>query len=196
MPAFLRWPGKIPSGSVKNGIVTHQDMLPTLLAAAGVPDIKEKLLDGHKAGDRTYNVHIDGFNMIPYLSGEVDESPRNSFFYVSDDGDILAIRMGDWKDVLMEQRAKQLLCWLEPFVALRAPKIFHLRRDPFELADENSNTYWDWFISHMYIVYGMQAVVAQQIEAFKKYPPRQKPASFNLDAVLKQIEEVGGSRNH
>ncbi len=196
VPAFLRWPGKIPAGSVKNGIVTHQDMLPTLLAAAGVPDIKEKLLDGHKAGDRTYNVHIDGFNMIPYLSGEVDESPRNSFFYVSDDGDILAIRMGDWKVVLMEQRAKQLLCWLEPFVALRAPKIFHLRRDPFERADENSNTYWDWFISHMYIVYGMQAIVAQQIEAFKKYPPRQKPASFNLDAVLRQIEEVGGSRNH
>ncbi len=196
VPAFLRWPGKIPAGSVLNGIVTHQDMLPTLLAAAGEPNIKEKLLEGHKAGDKTFNVHIDGHNMIPYLTGEVKESPREFFFYISDDGDVLAIRMGDWKVVLMEQRAKRLLCWLEPFVALRAPKIFHLRRDPFELADENSNTYWDWFISHMYIVYGMQSVVAQQIEAFKKYPPRQKPASFNLDAVLKQIEEVGGSRNH
>jgi arylsulfatase len=195
VPAFLRWPDKIPAGSVKNGIVTHQDMLPTLLAAAGVPDVKERLLEGHQVGDMTYKVHIDGYDMLPYLKEEVDESPRKSFFYISDDGDILAIRMGDWKVVLMEQRAKQLLCWFEPFVALRAPKIFNLRRDPFERADENSNTYWDWVISHVYIIYGMQAIVAQQIDAFKKYPPRQKPASFNLDAVLTQIEDMGGSRN-
>ena len=108
----------------------------------------------------TYKVHIDGYNMLPYLSGEAKESPRENFFYISDDGDILAIRMGDWKVVLMEQRAKTLQCWFEPFVPLRAPKIFHLRRDPFERADENSNTYWDWIISHAYIIYMMQGVVA------------------------------------
>lgn len=196
VPAFLRWPGKIPAGSVVNGIVSHQDILPTLLAAAGEPAVKEKLLQGHTIGDRTYKVHLDGFNMLPYLSGEVKESPRQFFFYISDDGDILAIRVGDWKTVLMEQRAKTLQCWFEPFVKLRAPKMFNLRRDPFERADENSNTYWDWVISHAYLVYGMQAVVAQQIEAFKQFPPRQKPASFNLDAVMRQLEESGSSRNH
>jgi arylsulfatase len=134
--------------------------------------------------------------MLPYLTGEVKESPRDSFFYIGDDGDILAIRMGDWKVVLMEQRAKTLQCWFEPFVKLRAPKIFHLRRDPFERADENSNTYWDWIISHAYIIYGMQAVVAGQLENFKKFPPRQKPASFNLDAVLRTLEDAGGGANH
>ena len=185
VPCFVRWPGQIKAGTVLNGIVSHQDWLPTFLAAAGEPDIKEKLLKGHKVGEKTYKVHIDGFNMLPYLTGEVKESPRKFFFYISDDGDILAIRMQDWKVVLMEQRAKTLQCWFEPFVKLRAPKMFNLRRDPFERADENSNTYWDWVISHAYIIYGMQALVAQQIENFKKFPPRQKPASFNLDAVMR-----------
>ena len=196
VPAFVRWPGKIEAGSVRNGIVTHQDWLSTLLAAAGEPDIKEKLLTGHQAGDKTFKVHIDGFNMLPYLMGRVEESPRKSFFYISDDGDILAIRHKDWKVVLMEQRAKTLLCWFEPFVPLRGPKIFNLRRDPFERADLNSNTYWDWLISHAYLIYGMQALVAQQIEAFTQFPPRQKPASFNLDAVLRQLEEASSSKSH
>jgi len=196
VPAFLRWPKHIPAGSVRNGIVSHQDMLPTFLAAAGEPDVKEKLLDGHKIGDMTYNVHIDGHNMLPYLTGETDECPRNVFFYISDDGDILAIRMKDWKVVLMEQRAKQLLCWFEPFVKLRGPKIFNLRQDPFERADESSNTYWDWLISHAYIIYGMQAVVAGEIENFQKYPPRQSPASFNLDAVLETLETSVDGANH
>ncbi len=196
VPAFVRWPGKIEAGLVLNGIVTHQDWLATLLAAAGEPDIKEKLLNGHQAGDKTFKVHIDGFNMLPYLMGDVEESPRLSFFYISDDGDILAIRHRDWKAVLMEQREKTLLCWFEPFVPLRGPKIFNLRRDPFERADKNSNTYWDWLISHAYLIYGMQALVAQQIEAFKKFPPRQKPASFNLDAVLRQLEEASSSKSH
>ena len=196
VPAFVRWPEKIPPGSVLNGIVSHQDWLPTLLAAAGEPDINAKLLDGYQAGEKTFKVHIDGVNMLPYLTGEATESPRNFFFYISDDGDILAIRGGDWKMVLMEQRAKQLMCWFEPFVKLRVPKMFNLRRDTFERADENSNTYWDWVISHAYLMYGMQALVAGQIEAFKKFPPRQKPASFNLDAVLRQIQDAGGSANH
>ena len=196
VPAFVRWPGKFKAGTVINGIVSHQDWLPTLLAAAGEPGIKERLLKGHKAGDKTFKVHIDGFNMLPYLAGELKESPRSSFFYISDDGDIMAIRMNDWKVVLMEQRAKTLACWFEPFVSLRAPKIFNLRRDPFERADENSNTYWDFVISHAYLIYGMQALVAQQIEAFKQFPPRQKPASFNLDAVLRQLEEASSSKSH
>jgi arylsulfatase A-like enzyme len=196
VPAFVRWPGKIKAGSVVNGIISHQDWLPTFLAAAGEPDIKEKLLNGHKVGDKTYKVHIDGFDTLPYLTGEAKESQREFFFYISDDGDIMAIRMRDWKVVLMEQRATRLQCWLEPFVRLRAPKIFHLRRDPFERADENSNTYYDWMISHAYIIYAMQALVAQQIENFRKFPPRQKPAAFNLDAVLRTLEDAGGGANH
>jgi arylsulfatase len=190
VPAFARWPGKIPAGSVVNGIVSHQDWLPTLLAAAGEPDIKEKLLDGHNIGDMTYKVHIDGFNMLPCFTGEVVDSPRNSFFYISDDGDILAIRVGDWKSVFMEQRAKTMQCWAEPFIKLRVPKLFNLRRDPFERADENSNTYWDWFLSKAYTAYGAQAMVAQQIDSFVKFPPRQKPASFNLDNVMRDLESM------
>ena len=195
-PAFVRWPGKIKPGTVLNDIVTHQDWLPTILAAAGEPEVKEKLLEGHTVGDKTFNVHIDGFNMLPYFTGETDEGPRSTMFYVSDDGEIMAIRHKDWKVVLLEQRAKTLQCWAEPFVRLRFPKIFNLRRDPFELADQNSNTYWDWVISHAYLVYGMQGLVAEQIESFIKFPPRQKPASFNLDVVMKQLEDSSGGGHH
>ena len=196
VPAFVRWPGKIKPGTVFNDIVSHQDWLPTLLEAAGEPDINAKLHVGHKAGDKTFKVHIDGINMLPYLTGAVNESPRKFIFYMSDDGDVLAIRAGDWKMVLMEQRAKQLMCWFEPFVKLRVPKIFNLRQDPFERADENSNTYFDWVIDHAFLIYGMQALVAGQIEEFKKFPPRQKPASFNLDAVLQNLQDASGSANH
>ena len=196
VPAFVRWPGKIKPGTVLNGIVTHQDWLATFLAAAGEPEIKEKLLKGHKIGNMTYKVHIDGFNMIPYLTGEVKESPRETFFYISDDGEVMAIRHKDWKAVLMEQREKTCLLWAEPFVSLRIPKIFNLRRDPFERADDNSNTYWDWVFDHVFLVYGMQALVAKEIENFVKYPPRQKPASFNLDAVLAQLEKANDGSAH
>jgi arylsulfatase len=196
VPAFVRWSGQFKPGTVLNGIVSHQDWLPTLLAAAGEPGVKEKLLQGHKAGNRTYKVHIDGFDMLPYLTGAVKDSPRQNFFYISDDGDILAIRMQDWKVVLMEQRARTLQCWMEPFVKLRGPKLFNLRRDPFERADENSNTYWDWVISHAYVIYGMQGLVAEMIPTFKAFPPRQKPGSFNLDGVLAQLSESSGGRDH
>ncbi len=196
VPAFIRWPGKFQSGTVLNGIVSHQDWLPTLLAAAGEPDIRAKLLKGHKADNKPFKVHIDGLNMLPYLTGEVAESPRQSFFYISDDGDVLGIRMGDWKMVLAEQRATRLMCWAEPFVKLRMPKMFNLRRDPFERADDNSNTYWDWEISHAYLLYEMQAVVADQIDNFIKYPPRQKPAAFNLDEVLQKIQDASGGGYH
>jgi arylsulfatase A-like enzyme len=195
VPVFVRWPGKIKAGSVFNDVASHQDWLPTLLAAAGDPDIASKLLQGHNVGDKTFKVHIDGYNLLPYMTGAAKEGPRKFFFYISDDGDILSIRMGDWKVVLMEQRAKQLMCWFEPFVKLRAPKMFNLRRDPFERADENSNTYWDWLISHAYILYEMQGLVAQQIPDFVRFPPRQKPAAFNLDEVLRHLQEASSSAN-
>lgn len=196
VPIFVRWPGKIKPGSALTDIASHQDWLPTFLAAAGEPDIAAKLRAGHKVWNKTFKVYIDGLNLLPYLTGAAEESPRKFFFYISDDGDILAIRMGDWKVVLMEQRAKQLQCWFEPFVRLRAPKLFNLRRDPFERADESSNTYWDWMISHAYVIYGMQGLVAQQIEAFQAFPPRQKPAAFNLDEVMRVAQEAGSSANH
>ena len=150
-------------------------MLPTLLAAAGEPDIKEKLLKGHQAGAKTFNVHIDGFNMLPYITGEVKESPRDSFFYVSDDGDIMAVRTGDWKLIFEVQRAFQMNVWAEPMVKLRrSPHIFSLRRDPFERADFNSNTYFDWMVDHVPQLYQCQDLVAAQIENFIKYPPSAK----------------------
>ncbi len=187
VPAFLRWPGKIKPGTVLNGIVSHQDMLPTLLAIAGEPDINKKLLAGHKAGDKTFKVHIDGLNMLDYITGKEKESPRKSFFYMSDDGEVMAVRMGDWKLVLGEQRATQMRVWMEPLDKLRVPLVFSLRRDPFERAQHNSNTYYDWMVNHVFLLYEMQALVAAQIEDFAKYPPRQKPASFNLDAVMRQV---------
>src|SRR5262245_42728866 len=144
VPAFIRWPGKIKAGTVLNGIVSHQDMLPTLLAAAGDPDINEKLLKGHKVGNKTFKVHIDGFNMLPYLTGAVKESPRTSFFYASDDGDIMAVRAGDWKLVFAEQRATSTEVWAEPFTKLRLPHIFSVSSDPFDRARLNSNVYRDW----------------------------------------------------
>jgi arylsulfatase len=187
VPSFIRWPGKIKAGSVLNGIVSHQDMLPTLLAAAGEPDINQKLLNGYKVGDKTFRVHIDGINMLPYFTGEVKESPRNFFFYVSDDGGIMAVRTGDWKLVFEEQRATSTAVWAEPMVKLRLPLIFSLRRDPFERASFNSNRYWDWMVDHTPQIYQCQAIVAAQIENFVKYPPRQKAASFNLDAVMASL---------
>ncbi len=190
VPSFIRWPGKIKPGTVLNGIVSHQDMLPTFLAAAGDPDISKKLLDGYKVGDKTFKVHIDGINMLPYLTGAVKESPRDSFFYVSDDGGVMAVRTGDWKLVFEEQRASSTQVWAEPMVKLRLPHIFSLRRDPFERADFNSNVYFDWMINHTPQLYQCQAIVAAQIQNYVKYPPRQKAASFNLDAVMAQLDRA------
>jgi arylsulfatase A-like enzyme len=196
VPTFVRWPGKFKAGTVLNGIVCHQDWLPTLLAAAGDPDISAKLMKGHKAGSKTFKVCIDGQNMLSYLKGDAKESPRRAFFYINDDGQLVALRFDDWKVVFMEQRAKQMACWSEPFVHLRLPKLFHLRRDPFERADENSNSYWEWFIDRLFMVGAAQAVVAQQIQSFKEFPPRQKPAAFNLDRVLEQLKDASGGGHH
>jgi len=194
VPAFIRWPGKIKAGTVLNGIVCHQDMLPTLLAAAGDPDVNKKLMNGYKVGDKTFKVHIDGINMIPYLTGQTKESPRQNFFYVSDDGDIMALRHGDWKLVFEEQRASSTQVWAEPMVKLRLPLMFSLRRDPFERASFNSNVYWDWVIDHAFLLYGAQAVVAAQIQNYINYPPRQKAASFNLDSVMRQLDAAAAAK--
>jgi arylsulfatase A-like enzyme len=187
VPAFIRWPGKIKAGSVLNGIVCHQDMLPTLVAAAGDPDINQKLLNGFKAGDKTFKVHIDGVNQLPYLTGQVKQSPREAFFYVSDDGGIMAIRAGDYKIVFETQNSVSTNVWADPFTKLRLPHIYNLRRDPFERADFNSNVYWDWYMNHVPYLYLAQEIVASQIQNFVMYPPRQKAASFNLDTVLAQL---------
>jgi arylsulfatase len=190
VPAFFRWPGKVKAGTVLNGILSHIDMFPTLLAAAGDLDVTQRLLKGTKVGDKTFNVHLDGYNVLPYLTGEVKESPRQSLAYFSDDGGLMAVRVGDWKLQFALQRAFQMNVWAEPFVKLRLPHIFSLRRDPFERADYNSNTYWDWMVDHVPQLYLCQAVVAQQISDFAKFPPRQKPASFNLDEILENVSKA------
>jgi arylsulfatase len=189
VPCLVRWPGKIPERRILNGIASHQDWLPTLLSAAGVPDIVDKVRKGHKAGKQSFKVHLDGYDLLPYLCDEADASPRNEFYYVNDDAQLVALRHGDWKIVFMEQRAKTMALWAEPFVPLRVPKIFNLRRDPFERADENANIYWDWLIDRAFLLVPAQALVAKQVESFREFPPRQKPDSFNLDRVLEQLDE-------
>jgi arylsulfatase A-like enzyme len=196
VPCFVRWPGKFEAGKTLTGIMSHQEWLPTLVAAAGEPGIVEKLRDGYDADGKYFKVHVDGYDALPYLLGETDESPRDWFFYTSDDGLITAIRYGDWKAVFHEQRAKGMQLWAEPFVPLRMPKIFNLRRDPFERADENANIYWDWVLDHIFVMYPMQALAAEQIQSFAEFPPRQKPAAFNLDSVLEQMDDAGGGGLH
>jgi arylsulfatase len=189
VPEMVRWPGQIPAGIVSNEMIQHHDWLPTFLAAAGDPGIVEKLKTGHTIGDRTYKVHIDGFNLLPYLTGQVDKSPRNLFVYFSDDGDVLAIRFDNWKAVFMEQRAQGTLqVWAEPFVPLRVPKLFNLRTDPFERADITSNTYYDWMLDQVYLVLAASSVIVQFLDTFKAFPPRQKAASFTIDQAVAKLE--------
>jgi len=188
VPSVVRWPGHIPEGAVLNGIMSHNDWFPTLLAAAGVTDIVDQLKVGADLGDTTYKVHLDGHNQLPYLTGEADKSPRNFFFYVSDDGDLTAVRFDNWKVVFLEQRATGTLrIWAEPFTHLRVPKIFNLRTDPYERADVTSNTYYDWILDHAWVCVPMQAFVFQMIQSFAEFPPSQKPATFGLDEVLAQL---------
>ncbi|WP_026735888.1 arylsulfatase [Fischerella sp. PCC 9605] len=188
VPLLVRWPGKIPAGVVSNEIVQHHDWLPTFLAAAGEPDIVEKCKQGHQAGDKTFKVHIDGFNLLPYLTGQEEKSPREGFIYFSDDGDLVALRAGNWKLVFMEQRCTGTLqIWAEPFTVLRTPKLYNLRTDPFERADFTSNTYWDWYVSKGYRIMGAQAIVGKFLETFKEFPPRQKAASFTIDQALEKM---------
>ena len=192
VPAMVRWPGKIKPGQVSNEIISHHDWLPTLLAIAGDTGVTQKLLNGYQIGDRTYKVHLDGFNLVPYLTGQVPKSPRESFLYVNDDQQLTGLRYDNWKIVFMEQRAQGTLnVWAEPFVTLRVPKIFNLRTDPYERADITSNTYYQFLFDHVYLLVPAQAYVANILATFKDYPQRQKSESFNLDDVLERMQRSG-----
>ena len=195
VPSMVRWPGKIEAGSVTNEIVHHMDWLPTFLAAAGVPDIKEQLLDGGvRAIGRRYKVHLDGYNILPLLTGETDESPRKEIFYFADTGELTALRYGDWKAIFMEQKEHATLrAWIEPWTPLRVPLIFNLRRDPYERAYFTSNTYYDWLIDRIFFLVPAQQYVAEFLATFKEFPPRQKPASFSIDQVMEQMQNAGGT---
>jgi len=188
VPAFIRWPGHFPANVTLNGIVSHEDWLPTFAAVAGAPDIKEKLLQGATVNGRKYKNHIDGYNLLDYLSGNVKESPRNEFIYVGDDGGVMAIRVGDWKAIYLENRAHQLQVWREPLVHLRMPLLFNLRRDPFEKSYENSNTYHDWMIDRAFVLVPLQGIASRFLLSLKDYPPSQSPGDWSLDTLEKQVK--------
>jgi len=195
VPAFVKWPGHIPAGKTLNGIVAHEDWLPTFAAIAGEPNIVEKVKKGVTMGGRTYRNHLDGVNQLDYLTGKVSESPREGFIYVNDAGEIAALRFGDWKAMFLENRAHQLQIWLEPFVELRAPYLINLRRDPFEKAIEGSNTYYDWYIDRAYILIAIQRYAFNFLSTFKDYPPSQTAGDWSLSKVQKQIEEMVSKSN-
>ena len=194
VPAFVRWPGQFPANVTLNGIVSHEDWLPTFAAVAGAPDIKDKLLQGVSLNGRSYKNHIDGYNQLDYLTGKTKESPRREFIYVNDDGQIVAMRYDAWKAVFLENRGRAFEVWREPFTELRVPLLFNLRRDPFEKAQHNSNTYNDWFLDRVFLLAPMQQVAAKFLVSMKEYPPSQTPGSFNLEKVQKQIEASIGGR--
>jgi len=193
IPMIVRWPGKVPAGSVANGIVQHHDWLPTFLDMAGALDVVDKLKKGYKAIGRTYKNHIDGYSLLPYITGKTKESPRKLFFYISDDGDILALRYDNWKVVFLEQRCQGTLqVWAEPFTRLRLPKLYNLRTDPYEYADRTSNTYYDWLIYNDYIIFAANMVTAKFVETFKEFPIIQKPNTFTIDDALSTMSQASG----
>ena len=195
VPFLIRWPGKIEADSVYNDITSHTDWVPTLMAAVGDPDITQKLLKGHTIGEHTYKVHLDGFNLLPMLTGEGGDWPRKEFFYWNDDGQLTAMRINRWKLVFMEQQARQFRVWMEPFVKLRIPLVFDLRMEPFERAQHDSNTYYEWMEGMIqFIGVPAQASAGKMISSFVAYPPRQKPASFNLDDVMSDLTQKGGKK--
>ena len=195
VPAMVRWPGKIKAGAVSNAIMHHMDWLPTFVAAAGDAAVKKKLLKGHKAGGKKYKVHLDGYNFLPHLTGKEKQGPRDEIFYFTDDGDLSALRYRDWKIIFLEQRVEATFqAWAEPFVRLRVPLIFNLRRDPYERAQLTSNTYYDWLIDRVYLLVPAQAYVGKFLGTFREYPPRQKAASFSLDKVMETLQSAGGSK--
>jgi arylsulfatase len=194
VPAFVRWPGQFPAGVTLNGIAGHEDWLPTLAAAAGDPDIKDKLAKGVELNGRRYRNYVDGTNMLEYFRGKAKESPRKEFMYVNDDGQVVAMRYEDWKAVFLEQRAHAFEVWREPFVELRVPLLFHLRRDPFEKAQHDSNTYNDWFLDRAFVCVPLQGMAARFLGTLNDYPPSQTPGSFNLARIEAQIRNASGGR--
>ncbi len=196
IPQVIRWPGRIAAGVVSNEIISHLDWLPTLLSAAGDPDAKQGLLEGHEAEGKSFRVHLDGYDFLPYLTGQAEHGPRVEFFYFSDDGDLVALRYDNWKLVFMEQRMPGTVgVWLEPLVVLRAPKLFNLRTDPFERADTTSNTYWDWYMDRIFLVVPAQTIVGDFLRTFLEFPPRQKAGSFSIDQVQAKIEAAFSGRD-
>ena len=193
VPLALKWPGVIEAGQVSNEIISHMDWIPTFLAAAGDPNVKEELLTGKAVGDKTFKVHLDGYNFLPYFKGEVDEGPRREFFYFSDTGDLLNLRYNNWKVVFAEQRAEGFDVWQEPFTFLRLPKLFNLRTDPFEQADHISIGYDRWRIERVFALVPAQAFVGAFLGTFRDYPPRQKPGSFSIDQVIDSLQ-TGSAR--
>jgi arylsulfatase len=190
VPCAIRWPGMIEPGTVSNEIFSHTDMLPTLAAAAGDPDIVEKLKKGHRMGRKTFKVHIDGYNLLPFLKGEVKQNPRKGFLYWSDDGDLMALRVGHAKATFMEQRARGLDVWREPLVPLRIPLLYSLRADPFERGDEDGTVFYQkWMADRAFLLVPAQAMVGEFLKTFKEFPPRQKPASFSIDQALEKARE-------
>ena len=190
VPTIIRWPGHIKAGSVSNEIVSAQDWVPTLMAAVGDPDIKGKLKKGHKAGNKTFKVHLDGYNQLPYLTGKEEKGSRKEFFYFSDDAELMGLRYNDWKAVFMEQRAHRFDVWRDPFVVLRSPKIFNLRRDPFERADTDSNMYNRWWCEHAFMGVPAQVISLHFANSFRKFPPRQGAAKFNVEATMDILKEL------
>ncbi|HJQ97705.1 MAG TPA: arylsulfatase [Candidatus Polarisedimenticolaceae bacterium] len=190
VPAMVRWPGKIKPGTVSNEIVSGHDWFPTLVAAAGNPNIIDELKKGASISGTNFKVHLDGYNQLPYLTGQVEKSPRHAFIYFNDDGDCVAVRYENWKAVFMEQRAEGTLrVWAEPFTPLRFVKMFDLRADPYERADITSNTYYDWVISHAYVAYGVVAGVSEFLESFKEFPPSQRAATFSIDQAMEKLKQ-------
>jgi len=187
VPAAIRWPGLIKPGTVLNGIVAQEDMLPTLMAAAGEPNIKEKLAKGLKVGNETFKIHLDGYNQMDYFAGKGPD-PRHEFFYFNDDGSLVALRYDRWKLVFAEQRAHGFDVWEEPFVTLRLPKLFNLRSDPFEAADHESMDYERWRVEHLFLLVPAQQYVGEFLATFKDFPPRQKAGSFGIDQVLERLQ--------
>ena len=190
VPCFVRWPGRFQKGVTLNGIVSHEDWLPTFAAAAGDPTVQERLLKGAVLNGRSYKNHLDGCNLLDYLGGKTDQSPRDRFIYVNDAGEVIAIRVLDWKAVYHENRAHQLDVWREPFVDLRLPLLFNLRRDPFEKSQHDSNTYHDWMIDRAYVLGPMQVVASQFLMSLKAYPSSQAPGDWSLSTLEKQIKSM------
>ena len=190
VPCFIRWPGRVQPGTVFNGIVSGLDWFPTLVAAAGEADIKDKLLKGFQTGGKTYKVHLDGYNQLPYLTAKEPNSARKEFVYFNDDAELVGLRYENWKIVFEEQRAPGTMrVWAEPFTKLRLPKLFDLRADPYERADITSNTYYDWFVSQPYVIFAAQEVVGKFLATFKEYPPSQRASIFSIDQIVEGMQK-------